>query len=415
MLIKRSSGPVFRLVAKPVYVTALFFIRVIGIPAYRGTFFLRRLFSRIVHPTKHRLLRVITNRYTVHVMMVVLIVGVVFVNFRTSDVRAETFGQRSILYALVAVDDSQTLEVVNAGDRVAQSGIATSYLPDTGLDARAHIDLNYREEAYVTPLTGETVSAPEVSKRDKVEMYVVQEGDTLGQIAQRFGLNLSTVLWSNDLTFRSTIRPGNSLKILPADGVLYTVKKGDTLSSISKRYGVETDKIQGENGLPQSEKLAIGDEILLTDAEPIVAPIVKRAPSVAKLFSPPSKSKKTEETEGTWVWPTDWHVITQYYGWRHTGIDIDGDFTTYSYAAREGVVIYSGWRGGYGVTVEIDHGDGYVTRYGHHSENYVKVGDVVTAGQILARTGTTGRSTGTHLHFEVIKNKKFQNPFDYIR
>jgi murein DD-endopeptidase MepM/ murein hydrolase activator NlpD len=67
------------------------------------------------------------------------------------------------------------------------------------------------------------------------------------------------------------------------------------------------------------------------------------------------------------------------------------------------------------MTVEIDHGDGYVTRYGHHSENYVKVGDVISAGDTIARTGTTGRSTGTHLHFEIIKNKKFQNPLDYIR
>lgn len=136
-----------------------------------------------------------------------------------------------------------------------------------------------------------------------------------------------------------------------------------------------------------------------------------RTASVSSLFVPPPKGVPTSG----WVWPTDWRVITQYYGWQHTGLDVDGDYSTYSYASREGRVIYSGWRGGYGLTVEIDHGDGYVTRYAHHSKNFVGVGAIVNAGEAIARTGSTGRSTGTHLHFEIIKNGRFQNPLDYIR
>lgn len=413
MLIKRYSGSALGLIAKPVSVTALFLIRVIGIPIYRFLFFLRHLFARVVRPTKHRILRIITNRYTVHVMMFVIVLAVVVVNIQTSEVRAETFGQKSILYALVAVDDSSSVEVIKAEDRVAQSGKSISYLPDTGLDARAHIDLNYLDESYVTPTTGGTPQTPTIPKRDKLETYIVQEGDTLGQIAERFGLNLSTVLWSNNLTFRSTIRPGDTLKILPADGVHYSVKKGDTLLSIAKRYGIGVEKIKTENGLEEADRLAIGDELLLPGAEPIAVAPQRRTSGVSKLFAPPSKAKA--DGIGSWIWPTDWHTITQYYGWRHTGVDIDGDYSTYSYVVRDGVVIYSGWRGGYGLTVEVDHGDGYVTRYAHHSKNFVGVGDVVKTGDAIARTGTTGRSTGTHLHFEVIKSKKFQNPLDYIR
>ena len=96
-------------------------------------------------------------------------------------------------------------------------------------------------------------------------------------------------------------------------------------------------------------------------------------------------------------------------------MDIDGDYTTRSYAAADGVVVFSGWKGGYGLAIEIDHGNGYLTRYGHHSKNFVKVGDVVIAGQAIAQTGTTGRSTGTHLHFEVVRNGTFLNPLNFIR
>ena len=106
------------------------------------------------------------------------------------------------------------------------------------------------------------------------------------------------------------------------------------------------------------------------------------------------------------IWPTDWRVITQYFTY-HTGVDIDGDYNTVSHAAADGVVIYSGWRRGYGMTVEINHGNGIVTRYAHNSKFYVS-GDVVSAGQTIAQTGSTGRSTGTHLHFEVIRTGGFK-------
>lgn len=399
--------------ARPFLFIGRFLVRSIGIPSYRFIFFIRRSLAQIVRPTKHRLLRIITNRYTVHFTMIVVVAGVVFVNVQTRDVRAETFGQKSILYSLVAVDDSQTIEVVEAGERVVGTGTRISYLNDTILDSRAHIDLNYVNEGYVTPTTGGQSTTPSTSvpARESIETYVVQEGDTLGEIAERHGLNLSTVLWANNLTFRSTIQPGQELSILPVDGVLYKVSSGDTISRIATRHNVEADEILSQNNIASADKLQIGQQLLIPGGEPYKTAPRITAP-VANLFTPPSK---TAPASGNWVWPTDWHTITQYYGWRHTGVDIDGDYSTYSYAARDGVVIYNGWRGGYGLTIEVDHGDGYVTRYAHHSKNLVSVGDYVTAGQAVARTGTTGRSTGTHLHFEVIKNGRFQNPLDYVR
>ncbi len=351
-----------------------------------------------------------------HVMMVLIVVGVTWVNLSARDVRAEDFGQQSLLYKLVSDDDSSVLEVVEAGSPIVTLGTHSSYLEGTVVDARRHIDQDFLEDTATTEVgTQEPAQTIDVPKRTETQVYVVQDGDTLGRIAEAYGLSLSTILWSNGLTYTSTIQPGDELSILPVDGVLYTVKNGDTLSRIARNYSVDVDTIMSQNGLASANRLAIGDKLLLPGGEPPSPVSTSRSSaSITTLFTAPSVSAPSAAIGG-WVWPTDWHTITQYYGWRHTGVDIDGDYTTSSYAARGGVVIYSGWRSGYGLSVEVDHGDGYVTRYAHHSKNYVAVGDVVSTGQVLAQTGTTGRSTGTHLHFEVIRNGKFQNPLDYVR
>lgn len=404
---------------------AIWTARVFGVPLYRVFFFARRQATNIFGPAKSRLVVIISNRYTTHIMMALIIASVVAVNMTARDVRAEDFGQQSLLYQMVATDDFNTLEVVEAGAPLVTLGQRTSYT-GIALDARRHIDLNYIEEPYVTPVVGEenkeVIQPTQVADRTQTEVYVVESGDTLGHIAEKFGLNLATILWANDLTYRSTINLGQEITIPPKDGVSYTVESGDTLSSIARSYSISTTEIMAENGLSSANKLAIGDELFLPNAEPpstTSTTTTRTTATITTLFTPPEPTSTAPTTStpsaSGWVWPTDWRVITQYYGWRHTGIDVDGHYETNSYAARDGVVIYSGWRNGYGITVEIDHGDGFMTRYAHHAQNYVSVGDVVVAGQAIAQTGTTGRSTGTHLHFEIIKGGRFLNPLDYVR
>ncbi len=387
--------------------------RWIIVPIYRAELLARRYVQRVLFPAKHRLVFIISNRYTVHVLMVGVVLSVAYVNMSARDVRAEDFGQKSLLYQMVATDEGSILEVVEAGAPIMTLGTSSSYLADAVVDARRHVDLDYLEETATVEVGEEVATTPRVvPSRDSIETYVVVEGDSLGRIAESFGLNLSTVLWSNGLSYNSTIRPGQEIKILPLDGVLYKVRSGDTLSRIARNYSVDVDTILTQNNLVSADRLSIGVELLLPGGEPPSPVSTSRSSaSIANLFTAPSRSV----VEDGWVWPTDWHVITQYYGWRHTGLDVDGDYTTFSYASRAGVVIYSGWRSGYGLTVEVDHGDGYMTRYAHHSENFVEAGDVVDAGDALAQTGNTGRSTGTHLHFEIIRNGKFQNPLDYVR
>lgn len=392
----------------------LFFVRFAGVPSYRFVFFLRRSLQHIVRPAKHRLVYLISNRYAAHALIVIIVVSVAFINLGARDVRAETFGQNSILYHLVSIDDSNVVEIVEAGSSQVVLGQPSSYFSDTVLDPRLHADLDYLSEGYVTERTGQRETEVRVvPERDEIETYVVQEGDTLGQIAEKFGLSLSTILWGNNLSYNSTIRPGDELSILPVDGVLYTVRSGDTLSSIAGRYEVDIDTILVQNDLSSASTLSIGKKLLLPGGEPPTPTSTARSnTSVADLFVAPSSSSPSSSG---WLWPTDWRVITQYYGWKHTGLDIDGDYSCNNYASRDGVVIFSGWRNGYGLTVEIDHGDGFMTRYAHNAQLYVNTGERVYAGQAVGQLGTTGRSTGTHIHFEIIKNGKFQNPLDYIR
>ncbi len=436
ILVKRYGGYGLSALRIPLLATWRFSVRFVGVPLFRVFFLIKRSITKLLLPAKSRVLFVFSNRYAFHVAAVVIVASAGTSNLHARTVRADTYGSNSMLYAMLIGDENETETVVAATDVVAvetvdEGGSDISYR-DGVLDPFAS-DVDVALEEYVTTAVGgDSVTAltmregsESVAARDATETYEVEDGDTLGVIADKFGLSLSTLLWANDLSIRSTIRPGQSMTIPPVDGVVYTVKKGDTINSIAQKYSAETERIIAFNKLSDADDLHIGESLILPDGEP-PAPVVRKIAPLSKLFdSAPSSSSSSKSTgtvvpSGTWVFPTDDHRVTLCYGCKepwgapHMGVDLDGTYSTHSYAASDGVVIYSGPRRGYGNTVEIDHGGGIVTRYGHHSKLLVKAGDVVKAGDTIAVTGSTGWSTGTHLHFEVIKNGKFQNPFNYI-
>ncbi len=419
-MIKRVGTPFLGRCFQPFRSVGFVLLKVIGVPAYRGIFFVRRLVNQILLPAKSRFFYLLSNRYSIHVFVIILIAIVGITNIQTRNVRAETFGQQSVLYSLVSADDSQTVETVVAGKDVLLSGGTTSYMSDAITYTGPHTDTDF------FPEENADIPTSTVAPRDNIETYIVTEGDTLGRIAVKFNLSISTILSANNLSLRSTLHLKDALKILPEDGILYTVVKGDNLSKIASKYSIDAVEIIRANNMNNGQSLKVGVEILLPGASEIVTSqaIARRPVSVKDIFVPsqqtnqktsPTNVQPVSSTASGWVWPTNWHIITQYYSWKHTGIDVDGDYTTFSMAAHDGVVSYTGWRNGYGLTVEIDHGNGLKTRYAHNSKIFVTIGDVVNAGEKLAKTGTTGRSTGTHLHFEIIKNGKFQNPLEYVR
>lgn len=260
-------------------------------------------------------------------------------------------------------------------------------------------------------------------KRSKIVEYEVKPGDVVGNIAKLYNVSVETILVANNLTVRSYIRPGDKLKILPVDGVTYTVVKGDTISKIAKRFDTSAEEIIAFNKLKDDgSDIVIGEELVLPGGKrpvPVSNVIVRKTEpksnALKKVVTPPP-SINVPAGSG-YVWPAGARYITQYFGLRHTGLDIAGAMGTPIYAVRGGTVLKSqcGWNGGYGCHVIIDHGNGIQTLYAHHSKLYVVPGQTVSQGETIALMGSTGRSTGPHVHFEVRVGGRRTNPLQYVR
>lgn len=253
-------------------------------------------------------------------------------------------------------------------------------------------------------------SAPPTDKdrpRDSIQEYVVQGGDTISSISVKFDISVDTIKWSNGLT-SDYIKPGQTLKILPVTGVLHKVKSGDSLASVAKKYGASEQAIADVNWLDPPFNLQTDQELMIPGGS-IATPVAPTVPSVQSV-------PYTYPTAGTgqFIRPTTGYY-SQYYSRWHRAVDIANRAAPDVVAADSGKVIYSGWdSSGYGLTILIDHGNGFVTRYAHSSSLYVRSGQYVTRGQPIMKMGSTGRSTGTHLHFEVILNGVKQNPLAYF-
>lgn len=239
--------------------------------------------------------------------------------------------------------------------------------------------------------------------RTDVTTYVVENSDTPFGIAAKFDINTDTILWANNLHDGDIIRPGDKLLILPINGVRVKVGAKDTLESLAKKYNGKVPEIQQFNNL-ESDKLVAGNYLIIPDGEPAVVPSQKPTK-----YTAPEYAKSTSPAIGWLIAPTagyDWGILHY-----NDAVDIANVCGTPIYAAAAGEVIISdaiGWNGGYGKNIEIQHPNGVKTHYAHASQLLVNVGDEVGQGQLIALMGTTGHSTGCHLHFEVIGSK---NPF----
>lgn len=412
------------------------FARAFLLPFYKAFTIIRLKYARVSYPARSLVLHLMTNRYLLHGGIVVIVTITVGTNFLNSQANAQDVGQGSLLYAMVAGDDARSSEQNAQVDILVQD---SHYASPSSLIAMPDIDFDYESitEAEI-PMTTPSVpgalianlvpstsdeTTPVQRDRNETETYTVQTGDTLGGIAQKFSVTIGTILWSNGRTATQYIRPGDSLRIPPVSGVLAVVKKGDTLSKLAKTYSSDVEKIVEANKLDPEQALAVGTEIILPDGQPpAAAPVKTIAQNIPiKGIGPNTFATKPADADASatpstkLLWPTSWHVITQYYGWNHTGIDLDGDYNSPLYASHDGVVTTAGWNnGGYGFQIVVE-GAGVKTRYAHASKLFVKAGDTVKRGETIAMMGSTGRSTGTHLHYEVYINGVRTNPLPYIK
>ena len=244
--------------------------------------------------------------------------------------------------------------------------------------------------------------------RQEVIIYVVQPGDVVTSIAQKFGLRPETIQWSNSqlYPYADLLHIGEELFILPLDGVYHEVEAGDTLQSIAEEYKVDPSAIlESEyNDIVDPEALAGGQMLIVPGgSKPYVAQVVYAGPP------PPGAAQGS----GNFMWPAS-GVITQGYWGGHRAIDIGAPCGTSIYASDSGYVSSLGWMGGYGNYIILSHGNGWETLYAHLSQILVRPNTSVQRGELIGRVGTTGRSTGCHLHFEIRQYGTKRNPFGFL-
>lgn len=261
-------------------------------------------------------------------------------------------------------------------------------------------------------------------------IHTVKDGESLERLSQRYGISVDTIRWANNLD-GSPIRPGQELIILPVNGVLHTVSRGQTLTRIAELYDVPGEDIARQNKL-EGDFIVAGQELIVPGGRPIITKPTEIAKEIGKEVTPPKPSTtqpavvkpavaaEATPTIGVLQMPCNGCKYTQYFNGGHYAVDIQTRGGGPIFAAEAGTVIRAetGWNGGYGNVIEIDHGNGLVTLYAHNKELYVEEGEEVTRGAQIASMGNTGLvhgPTGIHLHFEVRVNGVKKNPLLYLQ
>ncbi|MBI5076781.1 peptidoglycan DD-metalloendopeptidase family protein [Candidatus Falkowbacteria bacterium] len=409
-------------------------------PTYKLGYYLKYNFLKFYLPTRSRIFFILNRGYIVHVVLCALSFIIIVNNINAEELRADNYGEQTIIYTIIDKEGIEELteetSVEGPVDKVLNyldyswtaEGQKAPLPPDAESADQLITDFstiteggtavakpNIIEPVKIGELPGSTASRP------GVVVYTVQEGETVTAIAEKFAVSAETILWQNNLGVKTTIKAGDKLEILPVSGVLHKVKSGENIGSIAKKYNIVQDKIISANNLFDVNDIRIGQQLIIPGGKKLSPYVAKpryasgsNVPSIApisKLFIPPAQKITGEGM----LWPTTVRRISQYYSWRHKAIDIAGPKGTPIYAADDGTVAYAGWSNGYGYNILLDHGNGVLTRYGHASKLYVEKGDGVVKGQTIGAIGSTGWSTGPHIHFEVRVSGVLKNPLSYVK
>lgn len=251
--------------------------------------------------------------------------------------------------------------------------------------------------------------------------HVVSEGETVASIAQRYGLRPETIIWENNLDDNAKIKPGDTLRILPVDGVRHKVQRGETIYSIGKKYGLDGSQVQMIVDYPFNEflndetfELVVGQYLMVPEGVMPNKKVTSTTGGIAS-YGKITPDAGTVSATGSFIWPAS-GIITQSYSFYHKAIDIANRAGGAILAADAGTVLNAGWdTSGYGNRVMVDHGNGYVTLYAHMSVIQVQIGQRVKRGDVVGQMGSTGRSTGTHLHFEIRQGGVLLNPLSFLK
>lgn len=309
----------------------------------------------------------------------------------------------------LVVNDSQTKAVLASGFKNNFAFAQEGMMAETG----ELLDLS----GDTTQMAVDTLTQVSEKPRADVMDYTVLDGDTLASIAKMFGVDTDSIKWLNSGLNEKKLKPGTVLKIPPVTGVIHTVKSGETIYSIAKRYNVSAQSIVdfpfNEFTNDETFTLAIGQKLTVPDGEMPDEPILTPRNFLANQLTP---NAGVVSATGSWIWPAAGRITQNFKTW-HKGLDIANSGGGPILAADSGTVVVAGWvdNTGYGNRVMVNHGNGYSTLYAHMSKISVTVGQTVKRGDVLGQMGSTGRSTGTHLHFEIRTSSGNDNPLGYLK
>ena len=286
--------------------------------------------------------------------------------------------------------------------------------PDPSLDARLPADeavetlitdrgdpADPAQEAPAEPAA--EVPAPPI--RFELLKHSVQRGESFWTIARQYGIDVDTLTAANEGIDPTRLQPGQQIVVPNMKGALHTVAQGDTLWDLARLYQTDLQEIVRVNGLEDPSRLRPGTVVLIPGAQALVAQRLLLVDSNGRL-------------RRAFDWPVRGRISSRFgprWGRMHEGLDIAVNTGTQVRASADGVVRFAGWNGGYGYLVVIDHGRGIETRYAHNSRILVRRGQRVKRGEVIALSGSTGNSTGPHVHFEIRQNGKAVDPLRYLR
>lgn len=243
--------------------------------------------------------------------------------------------------------------------------------------------------------------------------YTIKKGDTIYDLSREYKIKSDYIYANNKDINLSVLQIGKKINIPTENGIFYEVQKGDTLEKISKIFEVEIETIKKDNEIEDLNMLVIGASIFI------------REPRISKYMIGTQGEFAVRKTINGFANPLSSMIVTSSYGNRnhpvmkkvlaHGGLDLRAKTGTQVMSSKSGVVTYAGEARGYGKVIIIKHNNGYETRYAHLSKIQVRKGQKVNQNQVIGLSGATGRVTGPHLHFEIRKNGKVENPLDYLQ
>jgi len=354
---------------------------------------------------------------------------------------AQRIGTTALLLALVLLvawgmrELYQQTDVVSLSSEAALAAPLPTPTATSGLPALPDLT-GAQNSGGIARLTDLHTVIP-TRKRMEVAVYVVESGDTLFGIAEKFGLKPETLLWGNQFVLGDNphnLRPGQELNILPVDGVYHRWSAGDGLNAVARFFEVTPEDIidfPGNHLDPSTlgdwsnPNIEAGTWLVIPGGKREFvswsAPEIPRDnPSVAKVLGPGVCGSVVDGAvgAGAFVWPANNHYLSGFdysSSTNHLGVDIAGKEGEPVYAADNGVVVYAGWNNwGYGNVVVINHGNGWQTLYAHLSSYNVACGQSLNQANLIGAIGNTGNSSGAHLHFEMMYNGGKVNPWDYL-